>query len=161
MEIDDIITRQCNTEAVSQARPISKSNCKAYKQGLAFEQASHFFGWPRPKITITTTQPAPRGLWEAIDSVWNIPWLEFPIWFSMIQRQIMFETTDYGRPMKPFFIKIFWGILGRFISTHFGTFGPSFPLIKNYFHKSLYCQIQIVLFGIGIWICPAKNYVAI
>ena len=42
-------------------------------------------------------------------------------------------TTDYGRPMKPFFIEIpnfcawadkFWGIFGQFISTHFGTVNP-------------------------------------
>jgi hypothetical protein len=47
----------------------------------------------------------------------------------------MSKTTDYGRPMKPFFIEIsnfwawaeadnfwgIWGIFGQFISTHFGT----------------------------------------
>ena len=44
----------------------------------------------------------------------------------------MFFLTDYGRPMKPFFIKIrnswawadkFWGVWGifQFISNHFGT----------------------------------------
>ena len=37
--------------------------------------------------------------------------------------------TDYGRQMKSFFIEIsntlgIWGILGRFISTHFGTVSP-------------------------------------
>jgi hypothetical protein len=49
-------------------------------------------------------------------------------------------TTDYGRPMKPFFIEIptfglgqtnwadkfwgIWGIFGQFISTHFGIGSP-------------------------------------
>ena len=47
----------------------------------------------------------------------------------------MHENTDYGRPMKPFFIKIRnirpWadnlgrlGIFDQFISTHFGTVSP-------------------------------------
>jgi hypothetical protein len=33
----------------------------------------------------------------------------------------------------------FWGIFGRFISTHFGTLSPlpSFPLINHYFYKKL------------------------
>ena len=44
------------------------------------------------------------------------------------------KTTDYGRPMKPFFIEIqnfradkfwgIWGIFGQTISTQFGTVSP-------------------------------------
>ena len=43
----------------------------------------------------------------------------------------MGQNTDYGRPMKPFFIEIpnfwadnfwaIWGIFGQSIGTHFGT----------------------------------------
>ena len=64
-------------------------------------------------------------------------------------------TTDYGRPMKPFFIKIqkvwawadkFWGIWGIFsqtISTHFGTEGPYFPLFNQNFYNNLSLYILI------------------
>ena len=51
------------------------------------------------------------------------------------------QSTNYGRPMKPFFIEIqnfwawadranqaniFWGIFGQTISTHFDTVSPLF-----------------------------------
>ena len=63
----------------------------------------------------------------------------------------MVEHTDYGRPMKPFFIEIptfqawadkFWGIwsiFGQFISTHFGTVGSLSMFSINqplFLHKS-------------------------
>ena len=73
-------------------------------------------------------------------------------------------TTDYGRPMKPFFIKIetfglgpisgIWGIFGLFISTHFGAVSPlsmvsiNEPLFLQK-TKPLYTNPKY-LFGIGI-----------
>ena len=62
------------------------------------------------------------------------------------------SRTDYGRPMKPFFIEIqnfwawadkFWGILGtivgRTISTHFGTVSPlsMFSIIQPLFLQKI------------------------
>ena len=58
---------------------------------------------------------------------------------------VYFTITDYGRPMKPFFIKVpnfcaradkfcgILGIFGRFISTQFGTLFPqkTKPLYPN------------------------------
>ena len=91
MEIDDIITRQCNTEAVSQARPIS--NCKAYKQGLAFEQASFFLDGQGQK-SLTLPGPSrpfkrPQIVFEISPGLVGISGLVFVD--SVIQRQ----TTDY------------------------------------------------------------------
>jgi hypothetical protein len=75
--------------------------------------------------------------------------------------------TDYGRPMKPFFIKIpnfglgqiswadrFWGIFGRFISTHFGTVSPlsMFSINQPLFlqkTKPFYIQIPNIYLGLG------------
>ena len=82
-------------------------------------------------------------------------------------------STDYGRPMKPFFIEIphfwawadkFWGIWGifeRFISTHFGTVSPlsMFSINQPIFlqkNKPLYPNPKYV-FGIEIWIWATKN----
>ena len=82
----------------------------------------------------------------------------------------LYLSTDYGRPMKSFFIKIpnfwawtenwadtfwgIWGIFGQFISAHFGTVSPlsmfsinqSLILQKT---KPLYPNPKY-LFGIGI-----------
>ena len=76
-------------------------------------------------------------------------------------------STDYGRPMKPFFIEIpnfcawadklgrgIWGIFGRTISTHLGTVSPMsmFSIIQPLFlqkTKPLYPHPKY-LFGIGI-----------
>ena len=64
---------------------------------------------------------------------------------------VMVCNTDYGRPMKPFFIEIqnfwawsdklgdkfwgIWGIFGQTISTHFGTVSSlsMFSIIQHYF----------------------------
>jgi hypothetical protein len=78
----------------------------------------------------------------------------------------MFHSTDYGRPMEPFFIEItnfwawadtfwvIWGIFGQFISTHFGTVSP---LSRFFINQSLFLQKAKPLysnpkyvFGIGI-----------
>ena len=71
-----------------------------------------------------------------------------------IQDDMIISITDYGRPMKHFFIKIqkfghgqtmtiwavkfwgIWGILDWFISTYFGTVSPCFPLFNHYFYKN-------------------------
>ena len=54
----------------------------------------------------------------------------------MNQSCFVITTTDYGRPVKPFFIKSrtfghwtykfldIWGIFGQTVSTHFGTASP-------------------------------------
>jgi hypothetical protein len=62
---------------------------------------------------------------------------------------LVFDVTDYGRTMKPFFIEIktiwadkfwgIWGIFGRFISTHC----PCFPLINHYLKKKLSLNMEI------------------
>jgi hypothetical protein len=79
-------------------------------------------------------------------------------------------ATDYGRPMKHFFIKSqtfglgqticadkfwgIWGIFGQVISTHFGTGSPlsmffiNQPLFRQK-NKSLYPNLKY-LFGIAI-----------
>ena len=78
--------------------------------------------------------------------------------------------TDYGRPMKSFFIEIqnfwdgqtnwvdkfwgIWGIFGRTISTHFGTVSPffMFSIIQSLFQqktKPLYPRPKY-FFEIGI-----------
>ena len=80
----------------------------------------------------------------------------------------MEKATEYGRPMKPFFIKVpnfwawadtFWGVWGVFkwfISTHFGTVSPlsmvsiNQPLFLQK-TKPLYLNPKY-LFGIGIWV---------
>ena len=58
-------------------------------------------------------------------------------------------TTDYGRPMKPFFIEIpnfcawadtfwgIWGIFGQFIGTHFGIVNP---LSMFFINQQLFLQ---------------------
>ena len=57
------------------------------------------------------------------------------------------RSTDYGRPMKPFFIEFqnfwawadkfwgIWGIFGQTISSHFGTVSPlsMFSIIQPLF----------------------------
>ena len=75
----------------------------------------------------------------------------------------MLSLTDYGRPMKPFFIKIpnfgawtdkIWGIFGQFISTHLGTVSP----LSMFSINQPLCLQKIMplytnpkyLFGIGI-----------
>ena len=77
---------------------------------------------------------------------------------------LLLTTTDYGRPMKPIFIKN----CKQFGQTNFGTFGvfladlsalilvpwvhcPCFPLINRYFYKkvSLYIQIPNKYLGLG------------
>ena len=92
-------------------------------------------------------------------SNWRYEW--FKIW----------ETTDYGHSIKPFFIELpnfwvwadkFWGIwciFGQFIRTHFGTVGPlsMFSINQPYFlpkTKPL-CPNPKYLFVIWIWV--AKN----
>ena len=86
------------------------------------------------------------------------------------------QITDYGHPMKPFFIEIqnfwawtdkmckFWGIcgiFGQFISTHFGTvsslsiFSITEPLFLQR-NKPLYPHLKY-FFGIGILIWSTKN----
>ena len=57
----------------------------------------------------------------------------------------MLTYTDYGRPMKPFFIKIrnFWAWadkLGRYILGHLGYFGP------NYQHPFWYSESLVHVF---------------
>ena len=88
-------------------------------------------------------------------------------------------TTDYGRPMKPFFSEIlnFWAWadkLGRQIGQiNSGVFSAKlsapilvqwipctcFPLFNHYFYKklSLLYPNPKYSFGIGIWIWAAKN----
>ena len=76
--------------------------------------------------------------------------------------------TDYGRPIKPFFIETFglgltiwadkywgiWRIFGQFISTHFGTVSPlsmlsiNQPLFLQKKTKPLYPNIYLGL-GLG------------
>ena len=72
-------------------------------------------------------------------------------------------TTDYGLPMKPFFIEIpnfwadrfcgIWGIFGRIICTHFGTGSPLAIFIINQpllLQKlSLYIHIPNIYLGLG------------
>ena len=41
-----------------------------------------------------------------------------------------------------------WGTFGWFISNHFGTVSPCFPLINHYLYKKLRLFIQIPKFGI-------------
>ena len=103
--------------------------------------------------------------------------LHWHFWDSLppriIEDFIKIRVTDYGRPMKPFFIEIqkfwawadkFWGIWGTFgrtISTHFGTVSPlsMFSIIQPLFlqkTKPLYPHPKY-LFGIGIWIWATKN----
>ena len=85
--------------------------------------------------------------------------------------------TDYGRPIKLFALKSqtfglgqtilaenfwgIWGILGWFISTHFGTVSPLSMLSNN---QSLFLQKSKplypnpkYLFGMAIWIRTTKN----
>ena len=87
-----------------------------------------------------------------------------------VVNRLMMQITDYGRPMKPFFIEIpnlgfgrqfgqisfgaFGSILGRFISTHFGAVIPlsMFSIIHPLFlqkTKTLYPNPKH-LFGVGI-----------
>jgi hypothetical protein len=57
----------------------------------------------------------------------------------------------YGRPMKPFFMKVpnFWAWVDNswFITTHFGTVSPF----------SIFTKKKKPLYLIGIWIWAAKN----
>ena len=79
----------------------------------------------------------------------------------------MTQSTDYGRPMMPFFIEILlnlgiWGTFGWFISTHFGTVSllSTFSIDQPLFlqkTKLLYPNPKY-FFGIGIWIWAAKNH---
>ena len=81
--------------------------------------------------------------------------------------------TDYGRPMKPFFIEIpkFWGWGRQIGQINFGAFGvfsadlsapilvSMFPNINHYFYKklSLYIQITNTFLGLGFEFWAAKN----
>ena len=80
------------------------------------------------------------------------------------------QSTDYGHPMKPFFIKApnfwtwadnlacrFWGILGifeKFINTHFGTVNPlsmfsvrcPSPCLRTFILKS-YLRVYYIVVG--------------
>ena len=89
---------------------------------------------------------------------------------------IVLSLTDYGRPMKPFFLsksQIFglgqtnwadklwgiWGIFCKFISTHFGTVSP---LSMFFINQPLFLQKTKPLhphpkYLFGIWIWAAKN----
>ena len=83
-------------------------------------------------------------------------------YFQRASAELMVQTKDYGRPMKPFFIKIqnFWAWadkLCRLILRLWGYFRPNcqcplwyqwvpcpcFPLFNNYFFKKLSLYIQI------------------
>ena len=78
--------------------------------------------------------------------------------------------TDYGRPMKPFFIEIpnfwadrfcgIWGIFGRIICTHFGTGSPLAIFIINQpllLQKlSLYIHIPNIYLGLGFEFGPQR-----
>ena len=84
----------------------------------------------------------------------------------------MLWTTDYGGPMKHFLIEIpkfrawqtiwadnfwdIWGILGQFISTHFGTVSHINQPLFLQITKPVYPNPKY-LFGIGISIWVAKN----
>ena len=86
----------------------------------------------------------------------------------------MVILTDYGRPMKSFFIETFgleqtiwadkfwgiWGLFGRFISTHFGTLRPLSMLFNNqplFLQKlSLYIQIPKIYLKVGVEFGPER-----
>ena len=81
------------------------------------------------------------------------------------------KFMDYGRPMKPFFIKIpnfwawadkCWGIWGYFCPIYQHPFWyvlwvpcPCFPLNNHYFYQKLSLYIQIpniyMRLGLGLW----------
>ena len=84
----------------------------------------------------------------------------FAVFEKMLSWEKLFTlslaTTDYGRPMKPFFIEIqifghgqtnradkfwsIWGIFGQTISTQFGTVSPlsMFSIIQPLFLKNIF-----------------------
>jgi hypothetical protein len=84
------------------------------------------------------------------------------------------DHTDYGRPMKPFFIEIpnfglgqtiwadnFGGIFGQFISTDFGTVSPlsMLPINQTLFLQKktcLYIQIPNIYLGLGLEFGPKQ-----
>ena len=100
--------------------------------------------------------------WRRLKMVSFDPFPPFVVFFTSCC--LVFDVTDYGRTMKPFFIEIktiwadkfwgIWGIFGRFISTHC----PCFPLINHYLKKklNLYFQIPNTYLGLGFEFGPQK-----
>ena len=99
--------------------------------------------------------------------------------YLMKNKQILIKNTDYGRLIKPFFIKILnfwgwadnlgtlifengiWGIFGRFISTHFGIVSPLSMFFINqplFLQKKLSLSIQIpnIYLGLGFEFGPKR-----
>jgi hypothetical protein len=84
------------------------------------------------------------------------------------QEKIRIPTTDYGHPMKPFFIEIqnfwswadkfwgIWGIFGQTISSESLVHVFHYSSIISTKTKPLYPHPKY-LFGIGILIWAAKN----
>ena len=61
------------------------------------------------------------------------------------------KPFDLGRQFGQINFRVFWGIFGQFISTHFC---PCFPIIQQFYKKKPrpYIQIpNIYVFGIWIW----------
>ena len=110
------------------------------KQSLLKEE-KHFFSTMfniLQFIFATTTLFWVSGIPIEVDGKTFLIDILFSNWFFVRQ-----PDTDYGHPMKPFFIKIpnvwawadnfvaFGGIFGRFISTLFGTVSPLYMFSIN------------------------------
>ena len=91
--------------------------------------------------------------------------------------ELILTSTDYGRPMKPFFIEIpnFWAWADKFGQINYAACGvflvnlsapilvlwvpcPCFPLIDHYFYIKLILCIQIpnIYLGLGFEFGPQR-----